>query len=121
MLKLIKLTISLLFPGVLGFVLITLFSTLILKTSIPESLTMLFSIIAICLISIFATILNTYMYKVKGIYVALFSFVVIILYKTIITIVMQNSLNFSLKGIVGIMFTALFCFVGCLVGVNTKK
>ena len=66
--KLIKLSITLLFPIILAFILMFIFSLLILSTNIPESLTSLFYIISICITCILATISNVLMYKTKGIW-----------------------------------------------------
>lgn len=121
MTKLIKLAISILIPALLGFVFMFIFSLIVLKTSVPENLIPLFSIISVCLTSIISTAFNTMIYKFKGIYVALFSFLIVFLYKIITTIIIEGNLSFTGKGIVGILFTALFCFIGCIIGSNAKK
>ena len=96
-------------------------SVIILNSKLPESsgsvMMMIVSAITSILMSVHLT-LNT---KSKAILSALLAFAVMFILKLILTNIIAHDIAFGRQGIVGIIFTAVFCIIGSLIGANIKK
>lgn len=96
-------------------------SILILKTKMPESYEEFMMITVSAVTAMLMTILLTLNTKVKAIFAAAYSFLIIVIIKLILTAIMAQSISFGRQGIVGIIFTAVFCILGGLIAANIKK
>lgn len=96
-------------------------SVLILKTNIPESNASIVMTAVSAITAMLLSILLTMNTKIKPILAALYSFAVMIAIKLILTAVIAGNVSFGRQGIVGIIFTAVFCILGSLLAANIKK
>ncbi len=96
-------------------------SVLILKTNIPESNASIMMTAVSAITAMLLSILLTMNTKIKPILAALYSFAVMIAIKLILTAVIAGNVSFGRQGIVGIIFTAVFCILGSLLAANIKK
>lgn len=119
--KLIRVTVCIVAPLAIAVVLMLIGALIILNTDIPNTLTSIFMIIAVAIGSIVMSVLFASCFKIKNIYCAVISFSLITLIRVIITLALCGKLVFGVQGIVGIIFTAIFCFIGALLAGNIKK
>ncbi len=96
-------------------------SVLILKTNIPESNASIMMTAVSAITAMLLSILLTMNTKIKPILAALYSFAAMIAIKLILTAVIAGNVSFGRQGIVGIIFTAVFCILGSLLAANIKK
>ena len=94
-------------------------SLIILNSKLPESSESVMMTIVSAVTSILMSALLTL--KSKAILSALFAFAVMFVLKLILTNIMAHGITFGRQGIVGIIFTAVFCIIGSLIGANIKK
>ena len=94
-------------------------SVIILNSKLPESSVMMMIVSAIT--SILMSVLLTLNTKSKAILSALLAFAVMFILKLILTNIIAHDIAFGRQGIVGIIFTAVFCIIGSLIGANIKK
>lgn len=96
-------------------------SVIILNSKLPESSGSVMMIIVSAITSVLMSVLLTLNTKSKAILSALFAFAVMFILKLILTNIMVRGITFGRQGIVGIIFTAVFCIIGSLIGANIKK
>ena len=96
-------------------------SLIILNSKLPESSESVMMTIVSAVTSILMSALLTLNTKSKAILSALFAFAVMFVLKLILTNIMAHGITFGRQGIVGIIFTAVFCIIGSLIGANIKK
>ena len=96
-------------------------SVIILNSKLPESSGSVMMIIVSAITSVLMSVLLTLNTKSKAILSALFAFAVMFILKLILTNIMVRGITFGRQGIVGIIFTVVFCIIGSLIGANIKK
>lgn len=94
---------------------------LVLKTEISQSIESLIAIIAVSLGCLLMSVLLTLNTKIKGIYCVVISFVYFLILKLMSTLLIVGKLNVTGQGVISILFIALFCFIGGIIGSNLKK
>ena len=96
-------------------------SVIILNSRLPESSGSVMMMIVSATTSILMSVLLTLNTKSKAILSALLAFAVMFILKLILTNIIAHDIAFGRQGIVGIIFTAVFCIIGSLIGANIKK
>lgn len=96
-------------------------SVIILNSKLPESSGSVMMMIVSAITSILMSVLLTLNTKYKAILSALLAFAVMFILKLILTNIIAHDIAFGRQGIVGIIFTAVFCIIGSLIGANIKK
>ena len=96
-------------------------SVIILNSKLPESSGSVMMMIVSAITSILMSVLLTLNTKSKAILSALLAFSVMFILKLILTNIIAHDIAFGRQGIVGIIFTAVFCIIGSLIGANIKK
>ena len=96
-------------------------SVIILYSKLPESSGSVMMMIVSAITSILMSVLLTLNTKSKAILSALLAFAVMFILKLILTNIIAHDIAFGRQGIVGIIFTAVFCIIGSLIGANIKK
>ncbi len=96
-------------------------SVIILNSKLPESSGSVMMMIVSATTSILMSVLLTLNTKSKAILSALLAFAVMFILKLILTNIIAHDIAFGRQGIVGIIFTAVFCIIGSLIGANIKK
>ena len=96
-------------------------SVIILNSKLPESSGSVMMMIVSAITSILMSVLLTLNTKSKAILSALLAFAVMFILKLILTNIIAPAIAFGRQGIVGIIFTAVFCIIGSLIGANIKK
>ena len=96
-------------------------SAIMINTKIPESAGSIMMIIVSTVTSMLMSVLLTLNTNSKAILSALYSFLVMLGLKLLLTNILAHTISFGRQGIVGIIFTAVFCFIGSLIGANIKK
>lgn len=96
-------------------------SVIILNSKLPESSGSVMMMIVSAITSILMSVLLTLNTKSKAILSALLAFAVMFFLKLILTNIIAHDIAFGRQGIVGIIFTAVFCIIGSLIGANIKK
>lgn len=119
--QIIKISICIFIPLIISFVLLFFSSLLVLNTNIPENLNGVFMTAIAAIHVIIMTVLFTKAYNFKPIICSLISFIFIILIKTILTLIITNSITLSPKSLINLLFTFVFSIIGAMIGVNTKK
>lgn len=119
--QIIKISICIFIPLNISFVLLFFSSLLVLNTNIPENLDGVFMTAIAAIHVIIMTVLFTKAYNFKPIICSLISFIFIILIKTILTLIITNSITLSPKSLINMLFTFVFSIIGAMIGVNTKK
>lgn len=119
--QIFKISICIFIPLIISFVLLLFSSLLVLNTNITENLNGVFMTAIAAIHVIIMTVLFTKAYNFKPIICSLISFIFIILIKTILTLIITNSITLSPKSLINLLFTFVFSIIGAMIGVNTKK
>ncbi len=117
----IKMAVSILISILVMFLLTILSSYIIYKTNVSETFEGLFMIIITAVISILLTTLLIFSIQTKGINCSLMAMAVITILKISLSLVINNKVSFSVKGIVNLLFIMLFCFFGGMLGSYIKN
>ena len=103
------------------FLLTLICSMIIAGTNTPETAGGTMMIIVSAITSLLMSVLLTLLTKSKAILCALYSFIAMAALKLLLTNIMVHTVTFGRQGIVGLIFTAVFCLVGALLGGNLRK
>ena len=120
-LKLLKIATVILASIAVMMILTMICSVIILNSKLPESSGSVMMMIVSAITSILMSVLLTLNTKSKAILSALLAFAVMFILKLILTNIIAHDIAFGRQGIVGIIFTAVFCIIGSLIGANIKK
>lgn len=106
---------------IITIVFLFLSSLILANTDIKMEYAKLFGVLinagfVLLLSFLFARITN-----VKGIYSALISFAVVNVIRSIITIIITGTIALSVQGIINLLLSLVFSFVGSVIAVNLKK
>lgn len=96
-------------------------SFILLSSNMPESAGSAMMVIVSAITSMLLSLLLTVNTNTKAILSALYSFLILFGLKLLLTSILADGINFGRQGIVGIIFTAVFCIIGSLIGANIKK
>ena len=113
----ILISISLLSAVLMLFI----FSWLISNTGISEKYESLIMIAITALLSIAITAILVLCTELKGIYCSLIAFALLILFKLLLNMVLSVPVSLGKQGILGIIFSLVFCITGGLITSNAKK
>lgn len=119
--KPLKIIIVIVMSILVMFLLTVICSAIILNSGLPESSAEIMMIIVSAVTSMLMAVLLTRVTDSKAIMSALYSFLVMLGLKLILTNILAESISFGRQGIVGIIFSVVFCVIGSLIGANIKK
>lgn len=117
----IRFLMSLLLSAVLFVGLTFVSSMIIAKTNISENIGSLLMICISAISSMLFTALLTATLGIKGIFSTLIALVTVLFIKAVLTICITGIIKMTMQGIITILFTAVFCFVGAILGAYMKK
>lgn len=119
--KPVKIIIVIAMSILVMFLLTVICSAIILNSGLLESSAEIMMIIVSAVTSMLMAVLLTRVTNSKAIMSALYSFLVMLGLKLILTNILVENISFGRQGIVGIAFSAVFCIIGSLIGANIKK
>ena len=115
-------TLTVILSSLLMLIILTFISALIIKTtSVPESAESIIITVITALTAVIMTLILTRTIKGKPIIAALYSYTSIVIMKIILTEVIEKKISLSAQGIAGLIFPAIFCILGCMIGAYSKK
>ncbi len=119
--SIVKGAIAVLISLAVMFLLMLVFSAIISGTGMPESSEGAVMVGVTAATALLMSALLTVMTNSRAILCALYSFLIITALKLLLTNAIVHAVTFTRQGIVGIIFTAVFCVIGALMGGNIRK
>ena len=119
--RIIKVGAAIMVPIAVMLLVNLVFSIIVLKTELPESSIPILSVISSAAACLMMPIMLTAATDLKAILCALYSFAIILFTKFLFTLIIVHSVHFGRYGIIGLVSTAVFCFLGALLGWNLRK
>lgn len=98
-----------------------IFAFIISNTGMSEKSESLITIVLTALLCISVTAVLVLCTELKGIYCSLISFALIILLKLICNLMLSVPITWGKQGILGVVFSFLFCVAGGIITSNIKK
>ena len=117
----IKVSVATIGCILLFFALNMLGGILMTYTSLSEDFYPAISIIITALISILLSLILTQLIQMKGILCSVIAFLILTLFRVVLTLIMKEDISLSTAGVVNLVFCFIFSLVGGVVGVNIKK
>jgi len=119
--SIINILLCLIMPIAVGFALMIAASLIMLNTNIGEGIESIFMLIISAITSILTSVMLVLRTRIKPYLCSVISFVLVTLYKILITIVTVSLVTFSIKSIISLAFVFVFCFIGGMIGTNIKN